>query len=298
LDAELVRRQLASSRTEAQEAIRAGLVTVDGAPALKSASQVHAGQAVVVAAPPRAYVSRGGEKLAHALERFAVDATGRRALDAGVSTGGFTDCLRQRGAASVVAYDVGYGQVHDKLRRDPAVDVHERTNVRDLRPEDVPGPPPDLLVADLSFIALRTVLGGLRTLVTTDAEAVLLVKPQFEAARHEVGKGGVVRDPAVWARVLTEVATAGREVGWVGFDATASPLLGPAGNVEFLVHLVVAPLTDEIELERRVAAAVAEGTARRRTSQQVPTVPGPTTPGPTAPEATTPGATEPGEERP
>jgi 23S rRNA (cytidine1920-2'-O)/16S rRNA (cytidine1409-2'-O)-methyltransferase len=263
LDAELVRRQLASSRTEAQEAIRAGLVTVDGAPVRKAASQVHAGQALVVAGPPRTYVSRGGEKLAHALDRFGVDPAGRRALDAGVSTGGFTDCLRQRGAASVVAYDVGYGQVHDKLRRDPQVDVRERTNVRDLSAADVPAPPPDLLVADLSFIALRTVLPGLRELVAAAAEAVVLVKPQFEAAKGEVGKGGVVRDPAVWERVLLEVAAAARTVGWVGFDATASPLLGPAGNVEFLAHLVAGPATDIAEVHRRVAVAVAEGRANR-----------------------------------
>lgn len=258
-----MRRQLTSSRTEAQEAIRAGLVTVDGAPARKASSQVHAGQAVVIAAPPRAYVSRGGDKLAHALDRFAVDPSGRRALDAGVSTGGFTDCLRQRGVASVVAYDVGYGQVHDKLRRDPDVDVRERTNVRDLRPEHVPGPPPDLLVADLSFIALRTVLPVLRAALAPDAEAVVLVKPQFEAARGEVGKGGVVRDPATWERVLLAVASATSEVGWVGFDATASPLLGPAGNVEFLAHLEVGTPTTDSEVRRRVAAAVAEGRAHR-----------------------------------
>lgn len=263
LDAELVRRGLATSRTEAQEAIAAGLVTVDGAPVAKAASQVHAGQALVIAAPPRAYVSRGGDKLAHALARFGVDPSARRALDAGVSTGGFTDCLRQHGVGSVVAYDVGYGQVHDRLRRDPDVEVHERTNVRDLTPADVPPPAPDLLVADLSFIALRTVLPVLRCLVAVEAEAVLLVKPQFEAARGEVGKGGVVRSAAVWERVLTEVAAAAAEVGWVGFDATASPLLGPAGNVEFLVHLTVDPVTPTDEVLRRSAAAVAEGRAHR-----------------------------------
>ncbi len=261
-----MRRGLVTSRTEAQEAIQAGLVTVDGAPASKAASQVHAGQAVVVAAPPRTYVSRGGSKLAHGLDRFGVDPSGRRCLDAGVSTGGFTDCLRQRGAASVVAYDVGYGQVHDKLRRDPAVEVHERTNVRDLEPQDVPPPAPDLLVADLSFIALRTVLPTLRRLVAADAEALVLVKPQFEAARGEVGKGGVVRDPTVWARVLTEVATAAAEVGWLRFAATASPLLGPAGNVEFLAHLAGGPASSADEVAGAVAAAVAEGIAHRETS--------------------------------
>jgi 23S rRNA (cytidine1920-2'-O)/16S rRNA (cytidine1409-2'-O)-methyltransferase len=241
---------------------------VDGAPAAKAASQVHAGQAVAIAAPPRTYVSRGGDKLAHGLERFAVDPTGRRALDAGVSTGGFTDCLRQRGAASVLAYDVGYGQVHDKLRRDPAVEVHERTNVRDLTPSDIPSPAPDLLVADLSFIALRTVLPTLRALVAPDAEAVVLVKPQFEAARGEVGKGGVVRDVAVWARVLTEVAAAAAEVGWLRFDATASPLLGPAGNVEFLVHLADGPRSSGEDVAATVAAAVDEGAALRRSSRE------------------------------
>lgn len=241
----------------------AGLVTVDGAPGTKPATQVTTAQALHVSAPPRAYVSRGGEKLAHGLDRFGVDPAGRRCLDAGVSTGGFTDCLRQRGAASVVAYDVGYGQVHDKLRRDPAVEVHERTNVRDLTADAVPGPAPDLLVADLSFIALRSVLTGLRALVAPHAEAVVLVKPQFEARREEVGKGGVVRDPQVWSRVLGEVATAAHQVGWVGFDATASPLLGPAGNVEFLVHLRPTSGTSASDLAARVAEAQREGSARR-----------------------------------
>ncbi len=255
--------------------MRAGLVTVDGAPVAKAASQVHAGQAIVVAGPPRTYVSRGGEKLAHGLDRFAVDPTGRRALDAGVSTGGFTDCLRQRGAASVVAYDVGYGQVHDRVRRDPGVEVHERTNVRDLRPGDVPPPVPDLLVADLSFIALRTVLPTLRRLVSPAAEAIVLVKPQFEAARGEVGKGGVVRDPAVWSRVLVEVADAAREVGWVRFDATASPLLGPAGNVEFLAHLAPGGTASSSgEVARTVAAAVDVGRAHRDTTSRRPSAGG------------------------
>jgi 23S rRNA (cytidine1920-2'-O)/16S rRNA (cytidine1409-2'-O)-methyltransferase len=237
-------------------------VTVDGAPALKSSTQVHAGQALVVAAPPRAYVSRGGEKLAHGLDRFAVDPSGRRCLDAGVSTGGFTDCLLQRGAGSVLAYDVGYGQVHERIRQDDRVEVHERTNVRDLRPEDLPPPLPDLLVADLSFISLAGVLPTLRALVTADGEAVVLVKPQFEAQRADVGKGGVVRDPAVWRRCLQRVAGSAASVGWQAFDATASPLLGPAGNVEFLVHL--APTAPPRELEVALDAAVDEGEARRR----------------------------------
>jgi 23S rRNA (cytidine1920-2'-O)/16S rRNA (cytidine1409-2'-O)-methyltransferase len=265
LHAAVGRRGLPSSRTEAQQAIAAGLVTVDGAPGLKPATQVHAGQALAVAAPPRTYVSRGGDKLAHALDRFGLDPTDRRCLDAGVSTGGFTDCLLQRGAGHVLAYDVGYGQVHERLRTDPRVTVHERTNVRDLMPDDIPPPPPDLLVADLSFISLVNVLPTLRPLVADDAEAVLLVKPQFEARREDVGKGGVVRDPQVWARCLEDVAAAASRVGWSCKDAVASPLLGPAGNVEFLVHLVPGASQQATDARSHIdARAVDEGRRRRR----------------------------------
>ena len=263
----MVRRELLTSRTEAQQAIAAGLVTVDGAPATKSATQVHAGQAIVVAAPPRPYVSRGGEKLAHALERFHVDPTGRRCLDAGVSTGGFTDCLLQRGAGHVLAFDVGYGQVHEKIRQDARATVRERTNVRELTPADLPPPLPDLLVADLSFISLASVLPVLWRLLAPPAEGVVLVKPQFEAERDQVGKGGVVRDPAVWGQCLRRVAEAARSLGWERLDVTASPLLGPAGNVEFLMHLqtaesgAVPPVADA--LDEVVAGAVDEGRRRR-----------------------------------
>ena len=234
---------------------------VDGGPALKPATQVHAGQAVVITAPPRTYVSRGGDKLAHALERFGVDPAGRHCLDAGVSTGGFTDCLLQHGAAHVVAYDVGYGQVHERIRTDERVAVHERTNIRDVTPEDVGEPRPDLVVCDVSFIALKTVLPVLRSLGAPDAEAITLVKPQFEAERDEVKKGGVVRDPEVWRRVIGEVAAAATEVGWTGFDVTASPLQGPAGNIEFLAHLTTGPAP--ADLDARIDAAVAEGRAIR-----------------------------------
>jgi 23S rRNA (cytidine1920-2'-O)/16S rRNA (cytidine1409-2'-O)-methyltransferase len=236
-----VRRGVVATRAEAQQAIADGLVTVDGAPALKSSTQVHAGQSLALLRPARRYVSRGGDKLEHALDRFGVDPSGRRCLDAGVSTGGFTDCLLQRGAAEVLAYDVGYGQVHERVRTDPRVRVHERTNVRELTPDDLPTPRPDLLVADLSFISLALVLPGLLSLLADVPEraAVVLVKPQFEAERAEVGKGGVVRDPEVWHRCLLRVARSAGEVGWHGFDVTASPLLGPAGNVEFLAHLTL-----------------------------------------------------------
>jgi 23S rRNA (cytidine1920-2'-O)/16S rRNA (cytidine1409-2'-O)-methyltransferase len=260
LDAELVRRGLVASRTEAQQAVEAGLVTVDGAPALKSARQVAPEQAVVLAAPPRAHVSRGGDKLAHALEEFGLDVTGRHCLDAGASTGGFTDCLLQRGAGQVVAVDVGYGQLHDRLRTDGRVVVRERTNIRDLAPEDLPPPPPELVVADLSFISLAGVLPRLRELAAPHAEAVVLVKPQFEAGRDQVGRGGVVRDPEVWRACLQRVAEAAAAVGWPVRNATASPLLGPAGNVEFLLHLVAGE-QDEAS-PRCLDEAVEQGRAR------------------------------------
>jgi 23S rRNA (cytidine1920-2'-O)/16S rRNA (cytidine1409-2'-O)-methyltransferase len=257
-----VRRGLVASRAEAQEAIAAGLVTVDGAPARKASTQVHAGQGLAIDAPPRRFVSRGGEKLDHALDRFGVDVAGRHTIDAGMSTGGFTDCLLQRGAAHVVGYDVGYGQVHERLRTDDRVTVCERTNIRDVTPDDVPPPARDLVVCDVSFIALRVVLPVLRALVTDDGEAVVLVKPQFEASREEVGKGGVVRDPEVWYRVLREVLDTAAQLGWGRSDATASPLLGPAGNVEFLAHLAVGAEAGPDHADTVARAAVAEGLAR------------------------------------
>lgn len=260
LDAELVRRGLVASRTEAQQAVAAGLVTVDGAPALKSARQVAPEQAVVLAGPARAHVSRGGDKLAHALDAFDLDVTARHCLDAGASTGGFTDCLLQRGAARVIAVDVGYGQLHDRLRRDERVVVLERTNVRALTPGDLPGPAADVVVADLSFISLAAVLGRLRGLAAAHADAVVLVKPQFEAGRDEVGRGGVVRDPAVWRACLQRVADAGAAVGWPVRDAAASPLLGPAGNVEFLLHLAAGEPGDAVTA--RLDDALEEGRTR------------------------------------
>lgn len=235
--------------------IGAGRVTVDGAPAFKAASQVLPTQAVAVAGPPRRFVSRGGDKLARALEVFGIDVAGRRCLDAGVSTGGFTDCLLQAGAGHVLAYDVGYGQVHERLRVDPRVTVRERTNVRELRPADVPPPPPSLVVCDLSFIAVQRVVGTLRAVAAATSEAVVLVKPQFEAGRDDVGKGGVVRDPRVWRRVLGEVADAAAEADWPVAAATPSPLLGPAGNAEFLLHLR-AVASGGADLDAAVAAAM------------------------------------------
>ncbi|MDP9021684.1 MAG: TlyA family RNA methyltransferase [Actinomycetota bacterium] len=261
LDAELVRRGLVASRVEARAAIDAGRITVDGAPAWKPATLVDPAQAVVVSGPPRRYASRGGDKLEAALDRFGVDPAGRRCLDVGASTGGFTDCLLQRGAAHVVAVDVGYGQLHQRLRRDDRVTVLERTNARDLTRDDVPAPPPDLVVADVSFISLTLVLPALRALASDGAEAVVLVKPQFEAGRDQVGKGGVVRDADVWARTIRRVARAATALGWAPAGVAPSPLTGPAGNVEFLLHLVPDPGAAD-GLEERIDAAVREATAR------------------------------------
>lgn len=232
---ELVRRGLAASRAEAQAAVAAGLVTVAGTPASKPASLVATDVPVQVTGPARRFVSRGGEKLLAALDRFGIEARGRDCLDAGASTGGFTDCLLQAGAARVAAVDVGYGQLAWRLRNDPRVAVVERTNVRRLRSADLPFVP-ELVVADLSFISLRAVLPALVGVSSDAAELVLLVKPQFEAGPTDVGGGGVVRDPDVWRRVLGEVIAACRAQGVGVLGLVASPLRGPAGNVEFLLH--------------------------------------------------------------
>lgn len=224
------------SRSEAALAIQAGRVTVSGRPATKAGALVSPDEPIVLSAPPRRFVSRGGEKLDAALARFGLDVSGRLALDAGASTGGFTDCLLQRGAAAVVAVDVGYGQLDWRLRQDPRVTLLERTNVRDLRPEQLPFTP-DLVTADLSFISLRLVLPALRRCAAPGSDFVLLVKPQFEVGRERVGPGGVVRDPGAWRDAVAEVARAGEALGLCPVGVTVSPLPGPAGNVEFFLHL-------------------------------------------------------------
>ena len=254
LDVELVRRGLASSRAEAQAAVAAGRVTVGGSPATKAASLVADDAPVQVIGPSRRYVSRGGEKLRSALDRFAVDPRDRDCLDAGASTGGFTDCLLQAGAARVVAIDVGYGQLAWEIRNDPRVTVMERTNVRNLEPAHLSFVP-DLVVADLSFISLRAALPALVIVADPDAEFVVLVKPQFEAGPADVGSGGVVRDPGVWRRVLAEVMDAFRERSIGVLGVVASPLRGPAGNVEFLLHGRRGVDDAPIDLD----AAIAEG---------------------------------------
>lgn len=227
---------------------------VGGSPATKAATLVAPDAPVALVRAPRRFVSRGGEKLSAALERFAIDPVGMRCLDAGASTGGFTDRLLQGGAKHVVAVDVGYGQLAWELRNDPRVTVLERTDVRDLRVESLPARP-DLLVADLSFISLRSVFPALVGLLAPGATALLLVKPQFEAGRDDVGRGGVVRDPRVWERVLTQVLSSARERDLVPRGVMASPVSGSAGNVEFLVWAVMGGSSVEVDVQ----AAIAEG---------------------------------------
>ena len=257
LDAELVRRGLARSREHASELIAARRVKVDGAVAGKAATAVGTDAALVVleddARPD--YVSRGGHKLAGALAAFqplGLRVQGRRCLDAGASTGGFTDVLLRAGAAEVVAVDVGYGQLAWPLRTDERVVVHDRTNVRDLTLEVVGGPV-DLVVGDLSFISLDLVLDAL-VLVTDDSgDLALMVKPQFEVGKDRVGKGGVVRDPDLRALAVGAVAAAGARRGWGAQAVTTSPLPGPSGNIEYFLWLRHgAPRVDDAQIAAEV----------------------------------------------
>jgi 23S rRNA (cytidine1920-2'-O)/16S rRNA (cytidine1409-2'-O)-methyltransferase len=235
LDAELVRRGLAPSREAAQRVIDSGLVTVAGAPADKPSRMVAAAEPIELLAPPSRFVSRGGDKLAGALDRFAIDVAARTALDAGASTGGFTDCLLQSGAARVVAVDVGHGQLDPRLRADPRVEVHERLNVRTLAPGALGTF--DVVVADLSFISLKAVLDALLGACGDDSDLVLLVKPQFEAGKVAADRGrGVITDPATWRSVLEGVESALHTRGAVIMGWMVSPLRGSKGNVEFFVH--------------------------------------------------------------
>ena len=233
-------------------------MTVGGAPADKAARLVAPDEPIVLLGPPARFVGRGGDKLDGAIGRFGLHVRGRRAVDLGASTGGFTDCLLQHGAASVVAVDVGYGQLHERLRADPRVEVHERTNVRDLLPGDL-GPLAEVVVADLSFISLRTVLPAALPLAAPGADVVLLVKPQFEAGRQEAARGkGVITDPAIWRRVLEEVSAALADLGAAIMGAMASPLTGADGNVEFLLHVRSAPAHPLVATSVLLDAALAE----------------------------------------
>ena len=240
LDAELVRRELTTSRTEAQALIAANRVLVNGSVADKPSRQVAPGDAVVIDGPPPRFVGRGARKLDHALDVFGIDVQGCRALDAGASTGGFTDCLLQRGASHVVALDVGHGQLHERLRADPRVTNLERTNIRHVD-VDLIGGPVDLVVGDLSFISLQLVIPRLTALCQPGSPMVLLVKPQFEAGRQEVDRGrGIITDPEIHERVRAEVDAALVAAGCSVLGWTDSPITGADGNREFLVHATTA----------------------------------------------------------
>ncbi len=250
---ELVRRALASTRTEAQTVVAAGKVLVAGSVATKASRLVHPAEPVEILGPPPRYVSRGGLKLQAALAQFHIDPAGMRAIDVGSSTGGFTDCLLQHGARSVVAIDVGRNQLHERLRADTRVTVLERTDVRSVRPQQLGGPAP-LVTADVSFISLRHIAANLAQLA--GQHIVVLVKPQFEAGKAEAGRGrGVIRDPAVWARVLHLTAVAFRDVGAAILAVMASPVTGAAGNTEFFLHMDIRPGVNGLG-EDRLAEAI------------------------------------------
>jgi 23S rRNA (cytidine1920-2'-O)/16S rRNA (cytidine1409-2'-O)-methyltransferase len=253
LDAELVRRGLSPSREQARRAIEAGKVLVRGLPAGRAATLVSPDDPIVIEPTEAEFVSRGGHKLDHALARLDVTVVGRRWLDAGASTGGFTDRLLKGGASAVVAVDVGYGQLDWGLRTDDRVVVIERTNVRHLTPGDLPWAP-DGVVADVSFISLELVLPSLVSVASTDADYVLLVKPQFEVGRESVGKGGVVRDPSLWRAALERVVEAGRRLGLGLAGAVPSEPPGPAGNREFFAHM----RRGAVEREDAIGTAIEE----------------------------------------
>lgn len=279
LDAELVRRRLVTSREQAQEFIAQGRVTVGGVVAAKAATQVDVSAALEVQpGDGSSYVSRGAHKLVGALDAFGINVRGRKALDAGASTGGFTQVLLERGAAQVIAVDVGYGQLAWSVRSQDAVVVMERTNVRHLTPSDLPFAP-DLIVADLSFISLTVVLPALTDVAAAGAELVVMVKPQFEVGKNKVGHG-VVTDPQLRAQAVRGVAAAAVRLGLVIHGVVASPLPGPKGNVEYFLWMtksgsdagdstgddgvmsmskgVQGGLDSEL-LERAITAAVQEG---------------------------------------
>jgi 23S rRNA (cytidine1920-2'-O)/16S rRNA (cytidine1409-2'-O)-methyltransferase len=257
LDQWLVAHGQAASREEAQAVIMAGAVTVDGQRVDKPGRRVGPAARVALHGSGREYASRGGLKLAHALATFGVSVHGRTAVDLGASTGGFTDCLLRHGAAHVYAVDVGRGQLVWRLRTDPRVTVLDEVNARYLDPDQVGGPC-DLVTVDLAFISLRLVWGAITRLLRPDADVIALVKPQFEAGRSQVGRGGVVRDPVVHASVLRDALEAAQGHGLAAVAVTPSPVTGPAGNIEYLVHLRAAQAGAPVD----IAAVVADAHAR------------------------------------
>ncbi|MEB3191464.1 MAG: TlyA family RNA methyltransferase [Snowella sp.] len=257
LDALLVERGLCDSRAVAQRLIRAGEVKVNGQTWDKPGTLAAIDAAIAVAEKPP-YVSRGGEKLAKALAEFGIDVTGRICLDGGISTGGFTDCLLQAGAAQVYGIDVGYGQVAWKLRQDERVILRERVNFRHLTPKKLyeNNPWPNLGVMDLSFISLTKVLDPLWQLLAPPKEVVLLVKPQFEVGREKIGKKGVVRNPDDQALAIDQVWRSAQSLGWQFKGLTYSPITGPAGNVEYLLWLDQTPTQSSPTLDNFQAIAI------------------------------------------
>jgi 23S rRNA (cytidine1920-2'-O)/16S rRNA (cytidine1409-2'-O)-methyltransferase len=277
LDAELVRRKLARSREQAAQLVEAGRVQVRGTVARKVAAMIDPADPVVVsgADPATEYVSRGGHKLAGALAAFGpagLAVAGRRCLDAGASTGGFTDVLLRAGAVEVVAVDVGYGQLAWPLRTNDRVTVLERTNVRTLTP-DVIGGAVALTVADLSFISLRLVLPALAACTAADGDLALMVKPQFEVGKERVGSGGVVRDPLLRAEAVLDVAAVAAGLGLGVAGVTASPLPGPSGNVEFFVWFRRGAPDADPEYVRAVVAAGPSGAVASAQPELSPAIP-------------------------
>ena len=256
LDAVVVQLGLAETRARAQAIILGGGITVDGQVTSKPSTPVSPGARIELVAQPLPYASRGGLKLRHALERFQVPVQSAVAIDVGASTGGFTDVLLEAGAARVYAIDVGYGQLAWRLRNDPRVIVMERTNIRAV--ESLPEPA-DLAVIDVSFISLRLVLPRVVALLRPTGEALTLIKPQFEAGREQVGKKGVVRDPAIWREVLTRILTFAEATRWTVRGVERSPILGPAGNVEFLAYLSRDAASLSASWEDELAALTASG---------------------------------------
>ena len=256
LDVLLVEQMYAETRSKAQAIIMAGLVYVNGQKADKAGMSFDADTAVIeVRGQACPYVSRGGLKLEKALRDFGVDPTGFVCSDSGCSTGGFTDCLLQQGASKVFAIDVGYGELNWKIRNDPRVVVMERTNIRYVTPEDI-GEPLDLSVIDVSFISLKIVLPAIKNLLKEGQGQVLcLIKPQFEAGRENVGKNGVIREPAVHKAVLDDFVALAKELNFTILGLTFSPVKGPAGNIEFLGHLTLA---DREGIEPDTADVVAQ----------------------------------------
>ncbi len=258
LDLELVKRGLARSREAAQELIESGVVRVKGLPARKSSSQVSSDDSILLEGEKEGFVSRGGEKLNGALKAFSeLRIDGVSALDAGASTGGFTDVLLRQGVRKVIAVDVGYGQLAWSLQNDPRVQVIDRTNIKDLKLTDI-GEPVDLIVADLSFISLRSVLSALRKLAKVDGDFLLMVKPQFEVGKERIGAGGVVRDPGLRFEAVKSVAEGAFQLGLGVRGVVASSLPGPSGNVEYFLWLKAgAPAL----VEKDLLDAIARGPA-------------------------------------